>query len=124
MPYGAKKRGNAQCPYCGSLERHRFLQRLITKYALNENHREMTVLHFSPEECIRKYFQREDVDYWPVDIDPDFKGIRKQFDITKIDFENDLFDVIVCIHVLERVEDDVCAMKELYRVLKKEVQCL
>lgn len=33
-------------------------------------------------------------------------------------FENDIFDVVLCNHVLEHVEDDILAMQEIARVLK------
>ena len=39
-------------------------------------------------------------------------------DITKIPFESETHDAIICIHVLEHVEDDQRAINELYRVLK------
>jgi methyltransferase type 11 len=34
-------------------------------------------------------------------------------------FEDECFDVIFCNHVLEHIQDDTQAMKELYRVMKK-----
>jgi ubiquinone/menaquinone biosynthesis C-methylase UbiE len=39
-------------------------------------------------------------------------------DITNIPFEDSVFDVILCNHVLEHIPDDLNAMAELYRVLK------
>ena len=39
-------------------------------------------------------------------------------DITDIPYEEHFFDVILCSHVLEHVQDDRKAMRELYRVLK------
>lgn len=41
-----------------------------------------------------------------------------QVDITGIPFEEDSFDVIICNHVLEHIEQDRKAMQELFRVLK------
>ena len=40
-------------------------------------------------------------------------------DITQINFEGDYFDVILCNHVLEHIVEDIKAMSELFRVLKK-----
>ena len=34
-------------------------------------------------------------------------------------FEEEQFDLILCNHVLEHIEDDIKAMQELFRVLKK-----
>ncbi len=39
-------------------------------------------------------------------------------DVTKLPFPKDEFDWIICNHVLEHIEEDRAAMKELYRVLK------
>ena len=39
-------------------------------------------------------------------------------DICNLPFKENEFDVILCNHVLEHIQDDTKAMKELYRVLK------
>jgi ubiquinone/menaquinone biosynthesis C-methylase UbiE len=41
-------------------------------------------------------------------------------DITKLNFKNNTFDLIICNHVLEHIIDDRTAMNEIYRVLKKD----
>ena len=40
-------------------------------------------------------------------------------DLCALPFEDECFDVIFCNHVLEHIQDDTQAMKELYRVMKK-----
>ena len=40
-------------------------------------------------------------------------------DITNLPFNDDSFDIVFCNHVLEHIQDDTKAMKELYRVMKK-----
>ena len=42
-----------------------------------------------------------------------------KMDITDIHYSDESFDIIICSHVLEHVEDDKKALKELFRVLKK-----
>ena len=42
----------------------------------------------------------------------------RKIDITDINFEDNFFDVIICNHVLEHIEDDRKAMRELLRVLR------
>ncbi len=41
-------------------------------------------------------------------------------DITKLNFKNNTFDLIICNHVLEHIIDDRTAMNEIYRILKKD----
>jgi ubiquinone/menaquinone biosynthesis C-methylase UbiE len=43
----------------------------------------------------------------------------RKMDITDMDFPGESFDVIICYHVLEHIKDDLKAMSELSRVLKK-----
>lgn len=79
----------------------------------------MSVLHFAPETIFYKLFSSfKDIDYWPVDLNPKMRGVRKAVDITNIPFDDDSFDLIMCTHVLEHIPDDRKAMSELYRVLK------
>jgi ubiquinone/menaquinone biosynthesis C-methylase UbiE len=43
-----------------------------------------------------------------------------RFDVTKLPFADGSFDAIICLHVLEHVEDDLSAMREFRRVLTPE----
>jgi SAM-dependent methyltransferase len=125
-PFGLIKRENARCYTCGSLERHR----LLWKY-FNEELKYFKVgpkgriLHFAPEKMFYNLFDGfKEVEYIPCDLFPEgyqFEGesIIQEVDITKIPFEDDYFDFIVCNHVLEHIPDDKLAMSELYRVMKK-----
>lgn len=110
-------RQNARCPHCASLERHRKLYILMEK--LDWHKENMRVLHFAPESIFYKLFSSfTDIDYWPVDLDPEIKGVKKAVDITNITFDDDSFDLIMCTHVLEHVPDEKKALYELHRVLK------
>ena len=46
------------------------------------------------------------------------------YDITSISADENTFDLIICYHVLEHIEEDTKAMSELYRVLKPNGICL
>lgn len=106
---------DAECPDCHAHPRHRAFYYFLNS-ALPRD-REIRVLHFAPEEIIEKTFrQYENIDYLSVDIDPD--RAMQQEDITRLSFEDDAFDVLFCSHVLEHVENDKSAMRELLRVLK------
>ena len=47
------------------------------------------------------------------------EDVDDQLDLQDLHLYKDLsFDVFVCSHILEHVDDDIKAMKELYRILK------
>jgi hypothetical protein len=116
IEFGFPPRPNAACPSCGSLERHRLLWLyLVNRTNIINGH--FKVLHFAPEPIIHKnLIDLPNLDYLSADLVPSYAMIR--MDITKITFDDKTFDVILLSHVLEFVEDDLKAMKELYRVLK------
>jgi ubiquinone/menaquinone biosynthesis C-methylase UbiE len=57
------------------------------------------------------------LEYITADIESPLALMK--MDITDIPFEDNSFDVILCNHLLEHVEDDRKAMREMYRVLRK-----
>ena len=75
-------------------------------------------MHVAPEYFFTRFFKSyKNIEYLSVDINPQ-QAMRKE-DITNLSFEDSLFDIVFCAHVLEHVKDDKKAMRELYRVLKK-----
>lgn len=110
-------RPHAKCPNCHALDRHRKIWLLMQQ--LDWYRKGMRVLHFAPELIFYKLFSSfKDIDYWPVDLNPKNRKIKKVVDITDIPFEDNSFDLIMCTHVLEHIPDEKKAMSELYRVLK------
>jgi predicted SAM-dependent methyltransferase len=117
LPYGRKPpRENALCPNCLSLERHRllwlYLQERSPFFTVS-----LKFLHIAPEICfIHRFNKLENIEYVTVDLESPLAQIK--MDIHKIQFEKNTFDVVMCNHVLEHVENDIHAMKEIFRVLK------
>ncbi|EJL73547.1 class I SAM-dependent methyltransferase [Chryseobacterium populi] len=108
--------GNLLCPVCGSLPRSRRLFKILNENYLNTG---LSVLDFSPSRAIfRALKNRKDIQYFPTDYENEFLA-DYHFDITKIDSEPERFDLILCYHILEHIENDAAAINELYRVLKK-----
>jgi len=108
--------GNLLCPVCGSLPRSRRLYKLLTENYLKSG---FSILDFSPSRALfRVLKKRKDITYFSTDFEDEFLA-DYHFDITKIDTEVEKFDLILCYHVLEHIEDDSAAMNELFRVLKK-----
>lgn len=117
MPYGyVNPRGNALCPRCLALERHR----LMWLYLKNETaffETPARLLHVAPERCFLKRFEKlPALDYVTADLESPLAKVK--MDIQRIPFPDGEFDVIFCNHILEHVDDDRRAMREMYRVMR------
>lgn len=119
LPYGRNPaRENALCPNCLSLERHRLIW-LYLKEKTSFFRDEIMILHIAPELCyIHRFESLSNLDYTSADIESPLAKVK--MDIHKIPFEDNTFDAAMCNHVLEHVEDDILAMKEICRVLKPD----
>lgn len=115
LPFGVEPRPNAQCPGCGSLERHRLLWLALESLGLIPAVAGRRLLHIAPEKCLATHFRRA-FEYISVDLEGSRAMMR--MDITSLRFPDDHFDAVVCNHVLEHVADDRAALAELWRVLK------
>ena len=119
LPYGytkATSRKNALCPRCLSLERHRLMYLYLQEktYFFTKN---LKVLHIAPEQCFYKRFRAlENLDYTTGDLESPIADVH--FDVQAIPFPEESYDVVICNHVLEHVDDDAKAMSEIYRILK------
>jgi SAM-dependent methyltransferase len=117
LPYGRiKPRENALCPNCMSLERHRLLWLYLKERTQFFSHN-LRILHIAPEACFIKRFEKiHGHHYITADIESPLAKVK--MDIHQIPFEMNMFDVVLCNHVLEHVRDDMQAMSEIQRVLK------
>ncbi|MEJ2217489.1 MAG: methyltransferase domain-containing protein [Gemmatimonadota bacterium] len=115
-PFGVRRRQNAWCPKCGSLERHRLLW-LFLRDRTNLFSEDVRLLHFAPEKVLQDLIAPlHNVDYTSADLDS--PHAMTAVDIVDLPWAADTFDAILCSHVLEHVPDDRRAMRELLRVLK------
>lgn len=114
-PCGIIPREDAQCPHCGSLERHRLLW-LFLKKRTELLYSRPRMLHVAPEPCLESIFMKQlGGNYLTADLFNPNAMIR--LDICDIQYPDNSFDAIYCSHVLEHVPDDKQAMKEFFRVL-------
>lgn len=118
LPFGdLKKRPNALCPWCFSLERTRLLWYFLKNTDVLKTHN--TILHFAPAKFIEeKLKNQKHLTYLSTDINPNLA--MDVSDITKLKYESNSFDLIICGHVLSVVKEEKKAFEELYRVLKKD----
>ena len=115
-------RANAVCWRCGSHERHR------AQWLLFERRPELlagaaSLLHFAPEWNLRRRLARiHGLRYVTADLSGSDVDLR--LDITDMDLEDGSFDAVICSHVLEHVDDDMAAMRELRRITASGGWCL
>lgn len=109
------------CPYCGSLPRNRRLYNLLEEEFLRPG---ISILHFSPSRSLYRLFKkRRDLHYTSSDFAGEFFADEK-FDITNIKCPDNKFDLIICYHILEHIQEDQKAMVELNRILKPNGVCI
>ena len=118
LPYGRiRVRENALAPDSMSLERHRLIW-LYLKEKTNLFSDNLKFLHIAPEYCFIKLFKNQkNLDYITADLNSPWADVK--MDVHDIPFEDNSFDVIMCNHVLEHVQDDKKVIKEFFRVIKK-----
>ncbi|MBE6207940.1 MAG: methyltransferase domain-containing protein [Rikenellaceae bacterium] len=121
LPYGyVTSRENALCPHCLSLERHRllwlYLERETTLFESLPR-----LLHIAPEVCLMRHlkphYKSSPECYQTADLESPLADLH--FDIQQIPLADESFDVVICNHLMEHVEDDLRAMRELHRILKR-----
>lgn len=117
LPYGRlESRPNALAPHSLSLERHRLIW-LYLKEKTDFFTSSKRVLHIAPEYCFIKPFKKlKNLEYVTADLISPWADIK--LDVQNIPFPDASFDVVICNHVLEHVDDDRKAMSELLRVMK------
>ena len=108
---------NFSCPACSSAPRHRMLSLYIPQWIdVNSS----KILHFAPEEFLEPIFEKSKKGDRRITTDITLAGVSCLSNINNLPFETNSFKHIICIHVLEHIEDDSRAMSELSRVLADE----
>lgn len=116
-PFGHTPREDAQCVHCGSLERDRLAWLFLRARTNLFDSASRAMLHVAPESCLAERFRAHLGDgYLSADLQDD--RVMARMDITDIACPDGSFDIVYCSHVLEHVDDDRRAMRELHRVLR------
>jgi SAM-dependent methyltransferase len=112
-PWGVPMLFDAQCPSCGSFERHRLFSLMQEQHNIVPADSE--VLHFAPETSLRPLIEPNVARYQTADLRAEAADMT--LNIEDIALPSDSVGLIVCSHVLEHV-DDRKALPELFRILK------
>jgi SAM-dependent methyltransferase len=117
-PWGPSPDYPGICPSCEAYERHRALL-LYLREQTEVFRQPVDVLECAPFGGLtRQLKQRTNGRYVSVDLESPLAEIKA--DVTALPFPSGEFDVVLCSHVLEHVEDDRRAARELARVLRPD----
>ena len=79
----------------------------------------VNLLHIAPEHCLIDTLKKsKNILYTSIDLESPLADMK--MDIHNIKFSDEVYDFVICNHVLEHVNNDLMVLKEIFRVLKKE----
>lgn len=108
------------CSHCGASDRERlyacWLGEAFQKGWLA---RENAMLHFAPESALAASIRKKDYFSSYHTVDMSMEGVDYHADLQSLPFDDEICDFFICSHVLEHVDDDRAAIKELYRITRK-----
>ena len=115
---GGGYRLNSTCPRCFSSDRERLIYLYLKEIKNSIFSKNIKLLHVAPERQLSRFLKAcRNIEYISADLHSPHVDIK--MDIVDIKEANETYDVIICNHVLEHIQEDTKAMSELYRVLKK-----
>jgi SAM-dependent methyltransferase len=108
------------CPYCSATDRDRLYAYYIEKrIAWQKTDDKIRLLDIAPSVPLSSFISRFDkIKHDTADLL--VEGVDLAVDITNMpEIATDTYDILICSHVLEHVDDDKKAISELHRVLKQ-----
>ena len=119
------------CQNCGSQVRQRLLMAALTYLEdVNSNNilNGKRVLHFAPENMLRKFVKQNSSAYETADFLTEgyaYNAIDHVLDISSMkEIPDASFDCLIACDVLEHVPDHISAIREIHRVLRKGGFCI
>lgn len=112
--YGVRK--FAECPKCGALERHRLLSKVLDDVEKGFSFAGKTILHFAPEPFFRARLEPEAGKYTTSDLV--MRNVDIRADMGDLPFPTASQDMVFASYILQYVQDDMRALREIHRVLR------
>ncbi|MDR2146045.1 MAG: methyltransferase domain-containing protein [Tannerella sp.] len=106
------------CPHCYASDRDRLYAIYFNKRFQSDKKKEYAFLDIAPSKPLADFVRKHDfIRYRSADLY--MEDVDDKVDITDMYiYPENNFDIILCSHVLEHIENDRKAMSELYRILK------
>lgn len=105
----------AECARCGAYERHRLQAAVLDERVLPSLEASSTrCLQLAPD-VLTPWLQDRVGELVTADLFA--RGADRRLDVRHLDVPDEAFDMVFASHVLEHVDDDRCAIAEIWRVL-------
>jgi len=106
------------CANCAASDRSRLYALYLNDFFSKS--KEVKVLDIAPTEHLKNYLNSKVLAQNYRSADLFMKDVDDNVDIQAMDiYPDNSWDLVICSHVLEHVPDDIKALSEIYRVLKK-----
>lgn len=111
------------CWKCRAQDREKLLYLYLRDIEKIFDGHAMKILHMAPEQLIsNRILQAKNVEYLCGDYFAKgyiYPPYVQNMNVLDLPFSDEIFDLVICNHVLEHIEDDRKAMRELFRILKR-----
>jgi predicted SAM-dependent methyltransferase len=108
------------CPNCFASDRDRLYAIFLNQKfkVIEDKNKKYAFLEIAPAQSLSNFIRKHDfIQHRSADLY--MEGVDDKVDITDMNiYRDNSFDMILCSHVLEHIENDGKAISELYRVLK------
>lgn len=106
------------CAECGASDRERLYAYWLQYSFKRQGTLAKRMIHFAPEGGLSAYLLQSQLfsEYETADLA--MEGVSHKVDLTKLPFSDNSYDFFICSHVLEHVDDDIAAIRELFRITR------